>query len=233
MSERKAAPPAESSTFRAKAVGLAALCLVLLAISGNVVDGDNLPAWELSMFRSLNDLPDFLYRPLWPLMQLGNFLVVPAAVIVLLILRRWLLAAGAVVIGLGKMYGGQVIKDLYVRHRPAALLDGVSARDDTGLGQAFVSGHVVVVVALATLVHPYLGKRGRIVVWTLAAFVVFGRIYVGAHFPLDSVGGAAFGCAMGCLIHAVIGPPSPRRESSTQLLRGRTHNDPTREPAKV
>lgn len=191
-------------------MGVAVAALAVLALSGMAVDGDQVPALEKTVFRFFNDLPGFLYRPLWPFMQLGNFLVVPAALLLALILRRWLLAGGVALVGLGKMYGGQVIKDLYVRHRPAALLDQVHARDDTGLGQAFVSGHVVVAVGLATLAHPYLGRRGRIVVWTLAAIVALGRVYVGAHFPLDVIGGAAFGCALGCAFHALVGAPHSR-----------------------
>jgi undecaprenyl-diphosphatase len=199
-----------------KNLGLAVAALSVLALSGMAVDGDHVPGLDRTVFSFLNDLPGFLYRPLWPVMQLGNFLVVPAALVLALILRRWVLAVGIALVGLGKMYGGQVVKDLYVRHRPAALLDGVHARDDTGLGQAFVSGHVVVAIGLATLAHPYLGRRGRIVVWTLAAVVAVGRVYVGAHFPLDVIGGAAFGCAMGCAFHAIVGAPQSRAAASEE-----------------
>jgi undecaprenyl-diphosphatase len=42
--------------------------------------------------------------------------------------------------------------------------------------------------------------------------VAFARIYVGAHLPLDVVGGAGIGVTAGSLVHLVIGVPvRPRR----------------------
>jgi glycosyltransferase 2 family protein len=46
--------------------------------------------------------------------------------------------------------------------------------------------------------------------------VAFARIYVGAHLPLDVLGGAAMGWAIGSLVHFLFGAP-PRREA---LMRG-------------
>jgi undecaprenyl-diphosphatase len=148
-------------------------------------------------------------------MQLGNLLAVPVALVVALLFKKWRLSIGIALIGLCKLYATGVVKDLVVRHRPAAVLGQVHARDDTGLGQAFVSGHVVVVVALATLAHPYVSPRLRILFWSLAGIVAFGRVYVGAHLPLDVVGGAALGCAMACAIHVVLGPPKPEDAAVT------------------
>ena len=38
----------------------------------------------------------------------------------------------------------------------------------------------------------------------LAATVAFTRIYFGAHFPLDVLGGAALGVAIGASVHLVM-----------------------------
>jgi membrane-associated phospholipid phosphatase len=44
----------------------------------------------------------------------------------------------------------------------------------------------------------------------LGAFVLFGRIYVGAHLPLDVVGGAALGALAGGVVNLIVRPrPHP------------------------
>jgi undecaprenyl-diphosphatase len=45
----------------------------------------------------------------------------------------------------------------------------------------------------------------------LVAAVGLGRIYAGAHLPLDVVGGVAIGALIGIAANAVVGLPSDRR----------------------
>jgi membrane-associated phospholipid phosphatase len=40
---------------------------------------------------------------------------------------------------------------------------------------------------------------------------MFGRMYVGAHLPLDLVGGAALGAIAGSLANLLVGVPSESR----------------------
>jgi PAP2 superfamily/Lipopolysaccharide kinase (Kdo/WaaP) family len=90
---------------------------------------------------------------------------------------------------------------------------------DNGLG--FVSGHAAVAVAIATLVAPYLGRRARWVAVAVAVGVCVSRMYVGAHLPLDVVGGAALGWAAGSLVHLLLGAPGgrPSPERAAKALR--------------
>jgi undecaprenyl-diphosphatase len=48
------------------------------------------------------------------------------------------------------------------------------------------------------------------VAWALAAAVCIARVYVGAHLPLDVIGGAALGWAAGGLTHLILGAPDGR-----------------------
>ena len=62
-------------------------------------------------------------------------------------------------------------------------------------------------MALASVASPYLSRRARRVAWTLAAVVCLSRVYVGVHWPLDVIGGAAVGFAVGAAVHVVLGAP--------------------------
>ena len=192
----------------------AAVGIAIVAIFGLLVDGDRVSAIERSVFEFVNGFPGFLERPLWAFMQVGNLLAAPVAAVVALAVRRWRLALGFMLAGIGKLALARVVKMLIERHRPHRILEDVIRRDDFGGGLAFVSGHAVIAVALAVIAHPYLGRRGRILVWTAAALVCIGRVYVGAHLPLDVVAGAALGWALGAVINLVIGVPASQKEST-------------------
>lgn len=71
----------------------------------------------------------------------------------------------------------------------------------------FVSGHSAVAAALATAAAPYLSRRLRRVAWALALTVGLARVYVGAHLPLDVVGGLLVGWVTGSLVHHALGVP--------------------------
>ena len=90
------------------------------------------------------------------------------------------------------------------RGRPDDLLDDVVVRGAAAHGLGFVSGHVAVAVAMATVAWPYLGRAGRAAVWALAVLVAVLRVYVGAHLPLDVGGGAGLGLAAGSAVNLVV-----------------------------
>ena len=55
----------------------------------------------------------------------------------------------------------------------------------------------MVAVTLAVVRSPCMPRWLRWSVYGLAAVVCFSRMYMGAHFPLDGMGGAAFGVVVG------------------------------------
>jgi undecaprenyl-diphosphatase len=189
----------------------AAIAIGVLALTSLPVDGDRAPDLEVEVFRFVQGFPDFLDPAMWAVMQVGNLLAAPVLAVVALFLRWWRVAVGLLLLAAGKLVLAKVIKDLVVRHRPDVLLNDVIIRDEFGAGKAFVSGHAVIAVGIAMVAHPYLGRRGRMVVWTLAALVCFARVYVGAHLPLDVVGGAALGVAIGGVILLIVGVPNKKK----------------------
>jgi glycosyltransferase 2 family protein len=186
--------------------------VVLFIVAAALIDGDRTVGIERDFFDFFNGLPGFLYPILWVPMQFGNLFAVPVAAALAAVTRRWRLAAAFLLAGVGKWVLSDVVKDAVVRHRPGKFLEATILRGDTpALGQAFVSGHAVIAVALATLAHPYVGTRSRVVLWAAAAIVCIGRMYTGAHLPLDVIGGAALGAAIGAALNLLFGVPVPSR----------------------
>jgi membrane-associated phospholipid phosphatase len=117
-----------------------------------------------------------------------------AAILLVLLLNRrgWLLALAAAA-------GGQwyfTLVGLVNRPRPTA---GQVLRITEYQGTpSFPSGHVMwvtlsVAIVMVCLGHRYLPSWGRAIGWAAAAAIVLvaaiSRIYVGAHWPLDALGG--------------------------------------------
>ncbi|HYU56859.1 MAG TPA: lysylphosphatidylglycerol synthase domain-containing protein, partial [Actinomycetota bacterium] len=69
---------------------------------------------------------------------------------------------------------------------------------------------VAVAAAVATAASPFLTRRPRRLVWAAVALVSVARIYVGAHLPVDTVGGFAVGWVAGALVHLAFGAPGGR-----------------------
>ncbi len=208
-------PIEESSLPRSLAVIAAGLAL--LAVSGLFVQ-DPPAAWETDAFRFLNELPHNVESVLWVLQQMGSALVLPfAAVALWWMSKRWqppvaLLLAGFV---LGWL-GAKGIKAMVGRGRPGAILDNVILGSDVPVTEVgFPSGHAVLAFTLVAALVPYLSRRGRLVAVAIAIAVALTRVYVGAHFPLDVVGGAGYGLAIGTLVSLVSAPGRPETKLVT------------------
>jgi undecaprenyl-diphosphatase len=58
---------------------------------------------------------------------------------------------------------------------------------------SFPSGHAATSFACAGTLAPFVSRRGQIVLYVLAAAIAYSRVYVGVHYPLDVIAGAAIG----------------------------------------
>jgi undecaprenyl-diphosphatase len=184
-------------------VGLVVLVVCMLLVrDGKVGDA------EESVFRAINDLPDFLKAPLW-VGQLPGLLVTPLlAAVGFAYFRRYRLAAmAAALVPLKLFFERSVVKALVERERPIQTLTDVIVRDESSPGLSFPSGHAILAFGLAALLAPYLSRRWQIIVYAVALLNGFARVYLGAHNPLDIVGGAALGLAIGGGLNLLLGVP--------------------------
>jgi undecaprenyl-diphosphatase len=199
--ERFVRRPADAATA---ATGLVVLALAMLAVrSGSVSDP------EQSVFRAVNDLPAALYPVLWPFQQLGAVLVGPILAVVAFALRRVRLGVALLLATAAKLGLERLVKEIVSRPRPGTSIGrDIHARGTVSLhGPSFVSGHAVLVAALASVIAPYLHGRWRVLPWAIVAVVMITRVYVGAHNPLDVIGGAALGLVIGGCLNLIVGVP--------------------------
>jgi glycosyltransferase 2 family protein len=162
-------------------------------------------ATEARLFRAVNGLPDGLVPALWAPMQYGTFGTVPALAAIALVRRRRRLAVALGVAGTAAWLLAKAVKPVVGRGRPeSALGDAVQRGKEEGdLG--FPSGHAAVSAAMTVAARPFLSPEWGLLAASLAGVVPFARMYVGAHLPLDVVGGSALGLVVGSAVNVAIG----------------------------
>ena len=218
--KRPAEAPEETETWRDEVVYLVWFLagVALLLLTALPIDEGDVGGLEKTVFEAVNGLPGFLYPVVWVFMQLGNVVAVPIVALLWLVLRRYRTAIKTLLAGVLVWLLAKYVKTVIARGRPGELLEDVVLHGAPAGGQGYVSGHAAVAAAIATVATHYLGARGRIISWSLAGLVCFGRVYTGAHLPLDVIGGAALGVAGGAavLLAMSVLPGHPPRRSATK-----------------
>ncbi len=109
--------------------------------------------------------------------------------------------AAAAVLGTA---ASQFAKRLFRRSRPAASIVGFTARSAVPDPFSFPSGHSTVAFSVATAAvacDPRLGGAETL----LATAIAFSRVYLGAHYPVDVIGGLSLGFVCGLASWALLG----------------------------
>lgn len=193
------------------ALGLAIVGALILGGSFAGASRDHIPAVEQRAFHAVNGLPDWLFWVLWAPMQLGN-LVVGTAVGLLVALA---LGEVGVAVAVVAAAGLKLVAERWLRRRMAAHLDvrqrpgtsqvdAILRGDVPRSGPSFPSGHVVLVAAVGAVVWTGLPLELLWLPWALAVLVALGRVYVGAHNPLDVTAGLGMGMVLGALLDVLV-----------------------------
>jgi len=162
-------------------------------------------AWDESLFRFLNDVPAALASVLTPL----SHLFLPLGIVIVIVLatgfvvawnRSIMPVAAAVAAAAAAWALANLAKLIANRPRPYEVVAGAVLRQSPAHGTSFPSSHTAVTVAVVIALVPFLPRALAGVAIAYAVLVGWSRVYLGVHYPLDILGGAGIGIAVGGLI---------------------------------
>jgi undecaprenyl-diphosphatase len=160
---------------------------------------------EERVFRAANEAPDAWRTPVRAVMQAGTFVTVPIAASVALLAGRRRLGLTLASGGTAAWLLAKALKPFGGRPRPEGVLEHVRTRERIEGDLGWVSGHTAVATTLALIAAPEVPAAARPLLAGTVVATGFGRMYVGAHLPLDLVGGAGLGMMVAATVRWVSG----------------------------
>ena len=177
-------------------LGFSLLALSLLWSTGQRID-----AWTFLLLNFRGGHPLWLDWLMWGFTQIGNGMVIAVLAVILFLAGDHLLAYGLILGALTLWLVVELVKALVHRRRPFIRLAQARIVGRRAGGRSFPSGHTSQAFFVATLMAGYFdaGIWAVCLLYAIALLVGITRIYVGAHYPRDVLGGAILGSAWGLL----------------------------------
>ena len=181
---------------------------VVLVLTGVLADQRTPWSLERRVGQWVYDLPDWLETPFELIQQTGSLLAIVLVVAGLVVTGRYRAAGAAFVAGAGAWLASSALKEIVERPRPRLAGLGRVPREVAD-GFSWPSSHAAIAAALATvlLLTFARGRFGRGLVIAAAVLVAVARVYLGAHWGLDVLGGAALGVLAGYVAVLVLKAP--------------------------
>jgi membrane-associated phospholipid phosphatase len=185
------------------AFGLIAVSLVWSA--GQRLDTRVFLFFNLHGYRAV-----WLDRVMWMATQIGNFVTAIALAVLFFILHHRGLAVMIILGTLTLWLVVETVKALTDRDRPFLVVEGSRVIGWREPGRSFPSGHTAQTFFLATLLYLnlfrdvlHLGLGVAFALYLVAVLVGVTRVFVGAHYPRDVMGGAILGSIWGLVVTRV------------------------------
>ena len=159
--------------------------------------------FDLRLFQAINGLAESspLLDSIMLMLARPSTLWVPGGLVVAYLLwRDWrqalvFVSSLTAVVVIGDFFGAQ-IKHLVARARPCRVVTGVHDLVGCGGTFSFPSNHAVNTAAAAAFAQVLFPASGW-VMWPIVVIVGFARVYVGAHYVSDVIGGWVIGGVLG------------------------------------
>lgn len=187
------------------------VAVVLFIVAVFASRGADMHPWEISLFNSVYNKPEFFRPFVFIFTQAGSIHMLGLLLLISLIIKNYTLLTRLLLTSTLAFLISGFSKDIWGRLRPNEIIEGVSNLDYVVRGPGFPSGHVALATAMALVVGSYLPRKYKIIVPIWIIGVALSRVYLGVHAPLDIVGGFAIGWASYALVNHleirnIIGP---------------------------
>lgn len=183
------------------------IIFALLALSLLWTTGHDIDLAGFVWFNRRGDRPHWLDGFMWGVTQLGSGLATLLLAVVFFFFHQRRLSFSLVLGMISLSITVETIKALTERSRPFIHLLEARVIGSKARGLSFPSGHTAQTFFLSSLFVNYfrLGLWGGLMLFSLAAVVGITRMYVGAHYPRDVVGGAILGLVWGIVTGIIVG----------------------------
>lgn len=134
---------------------------------------------------------DLLTPVIMTITNLGHYGLIWILAALVLLFRKGTSELGSLSLASIALCGGvsEIIKHFVMRPRPFLAIQDLMVLGQPPHSFSFPSGHTVCAFAFAFIVWKMCRGRVRYFTLFLAAVMAFSRVYVGAHYPTDLLGG--------------------------------------------